>query len=128
MEESPSADQVAVVEGHIGGEDLCVGAQQGALPPSLTLDPSTEDVAARDRKTRQRHQEVKFPLNTEKQEVNGSFDRALSCNAYTRPQGAGYSRASTGNVGAVGQLTTVSIFVSLFVDGGETHGWSTGGI
>lgn len=51
-----------MVEGHVGGEDLCVGAQQGALPPTLTLDPATMDVAARDRKTVQRHREVKFPL------------------------------------------------------------------
>lgn len=51
-----------MVKGHVGGEDLCVGAQQGALPPSLTLDPATVDIAARDRKTGQRHQEVKFPL------------------------------------------------------------------
>lgn len=68
VEEGPSADQVAVVEAHRGGQDLCVGAQQGALPPPLTLDPPAVNVGV-----------------------------------------------STGDVGAVGQLTTVSIFVSLFV-------------
>lgn len=38
------------------------------------------------------------------------------------------SRVPTGQVGAVGQLTTVSIFVPLFVDGGETNIWSAGGV
>lgn len=70
VEVGSSADQVAVVEADRGGEDLCVGAQQRAVPPSLTLDPAAVDV-----------------------------------------------RVCTGDVGAVGQLTTVSIFVSLFVDG-----------
>lgn len=42
MEEGSSADQAGVVEG--GGEDLCIGAQQGALPSSLTLDPPTANV------------------------------------------------------------------------------------
>lgn len=70
VEEGSSADQVAVVEADRGGQDLCISAQQGALPPPLTLDPPTVHV-----------------------------------------------RASTGDVGAVGQLTTVSIFASLFVNG-----------
>lgn len=68
VEEGASADQVAVVEVDLGGEDLCVGAQQGAVPPTLTLDPTAVNV-----------------------------------------------RVPAGDVGAVGQLTTVSIFVSLFV-------------
>lgn len=52
MEEGPSANQVAVVE--LGGEDLCVGAQQGAVTSSLTLNPSAEDVTA----TQQTQEEV----------------------------------------------------------------------
>jgi len=46
VEEGPPADQVAVVEADGGGEDLRVAAQQGALPPPLTLDPSTVHVSA----------------------------------------------------------------------------------
>lgn len=44
VEEGSSADQVAVVEADRGGQDLCIGAQQGALPPPLTLDPPTVHV------------------------------------------------------------------------------------
>lgn len=44
VEEGSSADQVAVVEADGGGEDLGVGAQQGALPPTLTLDPAAVNV------------------------------------------------------------------------------------
>lgn len=68
MEEGASADQVAVVKVDPGGEDLRIGAQQGAVPPTLTLDPAAVNV-----------------------------------------------RVSTGDVGAVDELTAVSIFVSLFV-------------
>lgn len=53
VEVGSSADQVAVIEG--GGEDFCVGAQQGALPPSLTLNPATVNVPAKQQK-----QEVMF--------------------------------------------------------------------
>lgn len=45
MEEGSSADQVAVVEAHGGGEDLSVAAQQGALPAALTLDPAAVDIS-----------------------------------------------------------------------------------
>lgn len=52
VEEGPSADQVAVVEAD--REDLSDAAQQGALCPALTLDPTTENVpetnTKRDRK------------------------------------------------------------------------------
>lgn len=50
VEEGSPADQVAVVEAHGGGEDLCVGAQQGALPPTPTLDTAAVRVTATDRK------------------------------------------------------------------------------
>lgn len=46
MEEGSAADEVAEVEADGGGEDLCVGAQQGALTTPLTLDPPTVDVTA----------------------------------------------------------------------------------
>lgn len=46
VEEGSSADQVAVIEADGGGEDLGVAAQQGALPPALTLDPAAVNVAA----------------------------------------------------------------------------------
>lgn len=42
MEEGPSADQVAVVEADC--ENLSDAAQQGALCPALTLDPTTDNV------------------------------------------------------------------------------------
>lgn len=54
MEEGSSADQVAVVEADRGSEDLCVGTQQGALPPALTLDPAAVNVT----ETQQEQQEV----------------------------------------------------------------------
>lgn len=79
VEESPSADQVAVVEAD--GEDLGDAAQQGALRAALTLDPAAENVLV-----------------------------------------------FTGDVGAVAQLTTVSIFVSLLVDGGEAHRRGAAGV
>lgn len=66
VEEGSSADQV---QADGGGEDLSVGAQQGAVSPALTLDPAAENVGV-----------------------------------------------CTGDIRAIGQLTTVSIFVSLFVD------------
>lgn len=46
VEEGSPAHLVAVVEGHVGGEDLGVGAQQGALPAALTLQPAAVHVAA----------------------------------------------------------------------------------
>lgn len=46
MEEGSSAHLVVVVEGYIGGEDLSVGPQQGALSTALTLEPAAVHVAA----------------------------------------------------------------------------------
>lgn len=46
VKEGPAAGEVTVVQPHFGGEDLCVGAQQGAIITTLTLDPSTKNVSA----------------------------------------------------------------------------------
>ncbi len=101
MEEGSSADQVAVVEMDLGGKDLCIGAQQGALPPSLTLDPATVNITATQHTQQEQHEVM----------------RAVRvCELCVLCVLSVYSRAFTGDVGAVGQLTTVSIFVSLFVD------------
>lgn len=45
VEKGSSAHQVAEVEVNFCG-NLCVGAQQGALPPSLTLDPAAKNITA----------------------------------------------------------------------------------
>lgn len=46
VEEGSPAHLVAVVEGHVGGKDLGIGAQQGALPAALTLESAAAHVAA----------------------------------------------------------------------------------
>lgn len=109
VEESPSADQVAVVEAD--GEDLGDAAQQGALRPALTLDPAAENV----------------PKETTKGPI-WRDEASLDHRGIMGFVGLADSLVLTGDVGAVAQLTTVSIFVSLLVDGGEAHRRGTAGI
>lgn len=104
MEEGPSAGQVAVVEAHGSGEDLRVAAQQGALPAALTLDSAAVNVSVATASTAGMRCLVR-------QDRGGRLSADLPFWSLRQA----YLRVSTGDVGAVGQLTTVSIFVPLFV-------------
>lgn len=45
VKEGPAAGEVTVVQAYFSGEDLCIGAQQGAITPTLTLDPPAKHVS-----------------------------------------------------------------------------------
>lgn len=49
VKEGSATHLVVVVEGHVGGENLSVGPQQGSLSTALTLEPATVHVAAQHR-------------------------------------------------------------------------------